>query len=79
MMVSFAPWISVTDTWVNQIARIEGSLNGQDDDEWGKLKMDVHREIEINNASATLSKTNKADEPVCSLFYNRGLLFPTNS
>lgn len=46
MMVSFAPWISVTDTWVNQIARIEGSLNGQDDDEWGKLKMDVHREIE---------------------------------
>lgn len=46
-------------------------------DEMGK---DLSSMIEeVNNASATLSKTNKADEPVCSLFYNRGLLFPTNS
>ncbi|KAE8157926.1 hypothetical protein BDV40DRAFT_277086 [Aspergillus tamarii] len=43
MMVSFAPWVSVTGTWVNQIARIEGSRNSQDDNEWGKLKGNVHR------------------------------------
>ena len=46
-------------------------------DEMGK---DLSSMIEeVNHASATLSKTNKADEPVCILFRERGLLFLANT